>query len=219
MIFTDLHCHSLMSDGELIPSEHIRRAEMYGYDFIAITDHADSSNLEFIIKNLSKVASDINKYSRTKLIPGIELTHVAPELIAEITKEARKLGAKIVVCHGETIVEPVKPGSNRAAIEACVDILAHPGFITVDEVLLAKKNNVFLEISGRKGHSLTNGHVAKLAMDYNAKLVINSDGHSPSDFMTSEHAIKVGLGAGLCLDRVEQCYKDVEEYLIKKIEL
>lgn len=219
MIFTDLHCHSIMSDGELIPSEHIRRAEMYGYDFIAITDHADRSNLEFTIKNLIKVAADINKYSKTKLIPGIELTHVAPELIFEITKEARTLGARIVVCHGETIVEPVKSGTNRAAIEAGVDILSHPGFITSDEAQLAKKNNVFLEISGRKGHSLTNGHVARLALEHNARLVINSDGHSPSDFMTSEHAINVGRGAGLCLDRVEQCYKDVEEYLIKKIEI
>lgn len=204
-----------MSDGELIPSEHIRRAEMYGYDFIAITDHADGSNFEFIIKNLIKVASDINKYSKTILIPGIEITHVTPELIGEITREARKLGAKIVVCHGETIVEPVKPGTNRAAIEAKVDILSHPGFITDEEVILAKKNQVFLEISARKGHCLTNGHVAKLCMEHNALMVINSDAHSPSDFMTRQHAINVGLGAGLTQKHVEQIYQNIKDYLIK----
>ncbi len=40
----DLHTHSFFSDGELIPSELIRRAEAIGYKAIAITDHVDSSN-------------------------------------------------------------------------------------------------------------------------------------------------------------------------------
>ena len=45
----------------------------------------------------------------------------------------RGLGARIIVVHGETIVEPVRPGTNRKALESDVDILAHPGLITEDE--------------------------------------------------------------------------------------
>jgi putative hydrolase len=206
MLMFDLHCHSLFSDGELLPSELVRRVELLDYKAIAITDHIDSSNFDFIIPRLIKVAKDINRYSSTKLIPGVELTHVHPDLIAPLTREARHLGANVLICHGETIVESVCPGTNRAAIEAGIDILAHPGLISEEEVELAVQNGTFLELSGRKGHSFTNGHVAKLAKTHGAKLIINSDAHAPEDFMSAERARKVGLGAGLRLEEVESIY-------------
>jgi putative hydrolase len=207
MLMFDLHCHSLFSDGELLPSELVRRVELLDYKAIAITDHIDSSNFDFIIPRLIKVAKDINRYSSTKLIPGVELTHVHPDLIAPLAREARHLGTKVLICHGETIVEPVCPGTNRAAIEAGIDILAHPGLISEEEVELAVQNGTFLELSGRKGHSFTNGHVARLAKAHGAKLIINSDAHAPEDFMSAERARKVGLGAGLRLKEVESIYE------------
>lgn len=210
----DLHCHSIFSDGELLPSELVRRVEVMGYKAIAITDHADASNLEHIISNLLKTIDDINKYSNTQLLPGVELTHVRPAVISRLTQEARRLGAKVVVCHGETIVEPVCPGTNRAAIEARVDILSHPGLITPEDVQLAAQNGVFLELSGRKGHCLTNGHVAKLALEHGASLVINSDGHAPSDFMTREFARKVGMGAGLSMEQIDKLYETVNMHFL-----
>ncbi len=213
MIMFDLHCHCLFSDGELIPAELVRRLEVMNYKAVAITDHADSSNIDFIIPRIVKAARDINRFSPVMLIPGIELTHVHPELVAPLAAESRKLGAKIVVCHGETIAEPVMPGTNRAAIEACVDILAHPGLIAPDDVELAAKNGVRLEISGRKGHSLTNGHVASLAARYGAMLTINSDGHAPGDFMSPEFARQVGIGAGISAVDVERLYEKNWDWL------
>ena len=209
----DLHCHSLFSDGELLPSELVRRLEVKGYDAVCITDHADESNMAFIIGEMQRVIEKINMYSKTKLICGIELTHVHPKRIKELTVEARALGAKIVVCHGETIVEPVIPGTNKAAIEAGVDILAHPGMISEEDVELAVKNGVRLELSGRKGHSLTNGHVARLSREKGASLVINSDGHAPGDFMGKEHGRLVGMGAGLSKNEVEKIYRDNFEWV------
>lgn len=212
----DLHSHTFFSDGELVPAEHLRRVEVLGYQAIAITDHADSSNLDFIIPRLVKAAQDLNKHSATRLIPGIELTHVPPGLIQELTVRARELGALIVVMHGETIVEPVVPGTNLAAIEAGVDILAHPGFITESEAMTAAANGVFLELSGRKGHSLTNGHVAKMAEKSGARLVVDSDAHGPGDFLTKEMAEKVAFGAGLGPESVRQIRRNMVE-LVEKI--
>lgn len=212
----DLHSHTFFSDGELVPAEHLRRVEVLGYQAIAITDHADSSNLDFIIPRLVKAAQDLNAHSATRLIPGIELTHVPPGLIKELTIRARELGALIVVMHGETIVEPVVPGTNLAAIEAGVDILAHPGFITESEAMAAAANGVFLELSGRKGHSLTNGHVAKVAAKSGARLVVDSDAHGPGDFLTKEMAEKVAFGAGLDPERVKEIRRNMVE-LVEKI--
>jgi len=193
----DLHTHSLFSDGVLIPSELARRAEHAGLKAVGITDHGDSSNIDFIVPRIVCVAIDLNRFMKIKVIPGIELTHVPPPMIAECAKRARNLGARIIIVHGETIAEPVAPGTNRAAIDAGVNILAHPGLISMEDVLMAKEKGILLEISARKGHSLTNGHVAKLAAEAGAKLVINTDTHAPSDLINREQAIKIVLGAGL----------------------
>ncbi|MBU3982538.1 MAG: histidinol phosphate phosphatase domain-containing protein [Proteobacteria bacterium] len=193
----DLHTHTFFSDGALVPAEHLRRVEVLGYTAVAITDHADSSNMDFIIPRMIQAARDLNPFSRTRLLPGIELTHIPPALIGPLTRKARELGAQVVVVHGETIVEPVAEGTNMAAIEAGVDILSHPGFLSEAEALLAAKNGVFLELSGRKGHCLTNGHVAKVALKAGARLVVNADAHTPGDFLTADMARMVALGAGL----------------------
>ncbi|MBU1053826.1 MAG: histidinol phosphate phosphatase domain-containing protein [Proteobacteria bacterium] len=193
----DLHTHSLFSDGALIPSELARRAEYAGLKGIGITDHGDSSNIDYIIPRIVSVAIDLNRFMSIKVIPGIELTHVPPPLISECARRARSLGARIIIVHGETIVEPVAPGTNRAALDADINILAHPGLISEEEVLIAKEKGILLEISARKGHSLTNGHVARLAVKAGAKLIINTDSHDPSDFIGSNQAVKVVCGAGL----------------------
>jgi histidinol phosphatase-like PHP family hydrolase len=116
-----------------------------------------------------------------------------------------------VVAHGETLVEPVHPGTNRAAIEARVDILAHPGLITRDEAVLALRNGVCLEISSRKGHSLSNGHVAMIAADTGAKLVIDTDTHEPGDLITDDFAEAVLLGAGLKRELIATVFRNSRE--------
>ncbi|HEX7372131.1 MAG TPA: histidinol phosphate phosphatase domain-containing protein [Thermodesulfobacteriota bacterium] len=212
----DLHTHSLFSDGELLPSELVRRAEVIGYRVVAITDHADSSNLDWIIPRLVQVCRDLNTHGAVRVIPGIELTHLPPALIEPLTVQARGLGARIVLVHGETIVEPVPPGTNRRAIEAGVDILAHPGLITDEEVALAREQKVFLEITSRKGHSLTNGHVARLAQKWGASLVLNSDSHSPEDLIPREEALKVAMGAGLRPDDFERMLENSLQILSRR---
>lgn len=193
----DLHTHTLLSDGDLIPSELARRAEVMGCRYLGLTDHVDSSNLDLIVPRLAEVAVRVNPHTKVKVIPGAELTHVPPPLFAALTKKARELGAAYVVAHGETLVEPVAPGTNRAAIEAGVDILAHPGLLTAEEAALAAEKNVLLEISARKGHSLANGHVALMAKRAGAGLVLNTDAHSPGDLIDLEFARRVAFGAGL----------------------
>jgi histidinol phosphatase-like PHP family hydrolase len=180
----DLHTHTLFSDGVLIPSELIYRAKSKGYKAIAITDHGDISTIDFIIPRITKAAKACSKNYGIKVIPGIELTYVPVKLMASMVKKARKLGAKIVVIHGQSPVEPVPPGTNKAGILAGADIIAHPGHITEEEVKLAKKKNVCLEITTRKGHNKTNRHVAALAKKCGTKLVLNTDTHYPENLLT-----------------------------------
>ncbi len=204
----DLHTHSIMSDGELIPSELIRRAEDIGYEAIAITDHVDHTNIDTVIPRLLKAIKEISNHVSIEVIAGVEITHVPPPLIHDLVKEARSLGSMLIVVHGETLVEPVKEGTNLAAIEAGIDILAHPGLMTTEELLLAKERGVYIEITSRKGHSLSNGYIAREAQRFGIPLVINTDAHSPSDLITHEMARKILLGAGIDESRVESIFEN-----------
>ena len=204
----DLHTHSFFSDGVLIPSELIRRAEAIGYKAIAITDHVDASNIDLVVPQIVKAIRKMREYLSIEALPGVEITHAPPQTIPDLVKEARQLGAKIVVVHGETLVEPVKPGTNRAAIEAGADILAHPGLISEEDLLFAKEKGVTLEITSRKGHSLSNGHVAKEAVRLGVRLCINTDSHSPSDLITKEFASKILLGSGIENTRLDTIFEN-----------
>lgn len=192
----DLHTHTIFSDGELIPSELIRRAEVKGYTAIGLTDHVDFTNIDSVLSSISK-AKYLEDIMNIKVLVGVELTHVPPEKIDSLTTLARRLGAELVVVHGETPVEPVRPGTNLAAIKSSVDILAHPGFLTPEEADLARENNVCLEITSRLGHNITNGHVARLGKVAGAKMMVNTDAHSPNDLIDTQRAIQIAIGAGL----------------------
>ncbi len=193
----DLHTHSLLSDGVLVPSELVRRAAAKGYRAMAITDHVDASNYKAVVSQILAFVSESRGALEIPVLPGVELTHVPPAMIASLIERIREMGVLWVVVHGETLAEPVREGTNRAAILGGADLLAHPGLITEDEVKLAAEKGVFLEISARKGHSLANGHVAALAKRYGAKLLINTDAHAPSDLVTVDFARRIALGCGL----------------------
>ncbi len=206
----DLHTHSLFSDGELVPAELWRRAQVKGYRYLGITDHVDGSNFEVVFARLRAAALSLNRGEPPYLIPGLEFTHLPPALIGPLTTQARALGVPLIIVHGETLAEPVAPGTNRAAIEADIDILSHPGLITVEEAALARERGIFLEITARKGHCLANGHVARTALEVGASLILNTDAHSPGDLLTRQEAELVARGAGLRGPAIENLFADAE---------
>jgi Histidinol phosphatase and related hydrolases of the PHP family len=213
----DLHTHTLLSDGVLLPSELIRRAEAIGYRVIGITDHVDKANIDHVLPRIKNVCLDLMPKVGIRVIPGVELTHIPPEDFPEMVRYARENGACVVVGHGETIVEPVKPGTNRAAIEAGVDILAHPGYISEEDALSARERGVYLEISARKGHCLCNGHVAKMALRVGARLVLDTDTHTPDNLITREMSERIARGAGLEPAQIQQVLRQGTELLVERL--
>lgn len=212
----DLHTHSLLSDGVLLPSEIARRYQDKGYKTIAITDHADYSNIQTLVQAILEFSRRWPKSSQIEILPGIELTHLPPEQFKPLAKYARAQGIKIIVAHGETLMEPVSKGTNRAALEADIDILAHPGLLSEEEVKLAKERGIFLELTSRRGHRDTNAYVAESALKSGARLVLNNDSHLPEDIISPQDLIKVGQGAGLNQKEIDRIYIDVEKLIKQK---
>ena len=180
----DFHTHTFHSDGVLSPIELIHRAFVKGYSAIAITDHVAIGSLARLIKEVSEDCALARAHWDILAIPGVELTHVPPQAISETAKRAKELGACIVIVHGETSAEPVEKGTNFAAVQsAYVDILAHPGLLTIEEASLAAKNNIFIELTARKGHSAANSHVASVSQKAKARLLVSSDAHHEKDLL------------------------------------
>lgn len=215
----DLHTHTFLSDGELLPAELASRAEDLGHDVIALTDHVGPSNLDRVLEETVRAADSLTATMDIEVVPGVELTHVPLSAIADLAREAREKGAKLVVVHGETMVEPVRPGTNLAALNCEeVDILAHPGMLSRDEAELAEETGTYLEVTSRDGHSLTNGRVVRLATEAGADLLVNTDAHSPEDLITYQEAEAVALGAGLEEDALEEILDENPESLLEEIE-
>ncbi len=206
-MLVDLHTHTLLSDGALVPAEHIRRAESQGYSVLGFADHVDLATMETVLPQLIEAARRESELGGAmRVLAGVELTHVRPAHIAEATQRARELGAQVVICHGETLVEPVMEGTNAAAIAAGVDILAHPGLISEALVAEAADRGVRLEISAKGGHCLANGHVAKLAKQQGATLMFGSDAHTPGQLPTPAFAEAVCRAAGLDDEYVSEMF-------------
>ncbi len=213
----DLHMHTFFSDGELIPSELVRRAEVIGYKAMAITDHVDISNYDLVVPRIIKAAKELTKSGNITVLPGAEITHAPPSSIKDLATAIRDLGAKVIIVHGESIVEPVATGTNLCAVQADIDILAHPGLVDDETCELAKANGIYFEITSRKGHSLTNGYVAAMAKKYDIPMVLNSDTHSCGDMLSASNAKKVLLGAGLTKQQIEKTLNNSKEIVSKKL--
>ena len=211
----DLHTHSILSDGEMLPIELIRRMAVLGYTTVAITDHVDASNTTSVIKSLEQVRESAKIFG-VKLLCGVEITHVPPSQIADLAKLAKTSGADIVIVHGETPVEPVAAGTNHAACTCkYVNVLAHPGLITREDAFLAAKNGIALEITSRGGHNRTNGHVVLVARETSCQIVVDSDAHAPHDLLDERAKFVVAKGAGLTDAECKQVISlNIDQFLV-----
>lgn len=214
----DFHTHTSISDGALSPLELVRWALINGYHAIAITDHVGIGYLERLIAETAADCLLAQNHWNITAIPGVELTHLPAAAIAETAKKAKEMGAKVVVVHGETTAEPVEPGTNLAALKSPhVDILAHPGLLTLEEAKLAASNGIYLELTARKQHSTTNKHVAEMARLAGAKLIVNSDAHDELDLLTSKLAYSIAQNASLTEAEITNAIKTNPQALLKKL--
>ena len=213
----DFHTHTTFSDGALIPMELIRRVAVGDHRAVAITDHVSFSNAEWVVTQVAKDCARADAWDIIA-IPGAEITHVPVKYIDEAVRLARNAGAELIIVHGETSVEPVEQGTNAAATaNPDVNILAHPGMISAEDVEAAADNGVYLELSCRKGHSRSNGHVASMAKAVGAKTLVNTDMHSPEDISTMASATSVARGAGLDPEAVREALVTNAEALLRKL--
>lgn len=212
----DFHSHSFLTDGRLSPTDMWRRADQLLHRALALTDHVSLEDPAPLLARLRAESAAWEGSPMTTLI-GVEISMVPPRKIADVARAARRAGAEIIIVHGETLVEPVPAGTNRAALEATdVDLLAHPGRLSEAEADLARAHDTVLELSTRRGHSLTNGLVAQRALTARADVVVDSDAHDADQLVAFEFAKAVAEGAGLSPVEVQKALSDAPRRLLAR---
>lgn len=153
----DFHIHVNCSGGRdgLLPSEAMRLAKCAGFRAVGLIVRADPSTLPILLPTLKTLVKTCSLYADIEAFAGVELVHVPPALLPDAVGQAREQGAALILAHGESIprqlVDVVETGTNLAAINAGVDILAHPGLITVEDAQLAAEKGVLLELNTAPG--------------------------------------------------------------------
>jgi putative hydrolase len=217
-VLYDFHSHTFHSDGVLSPLELIRRAAVKQYTMIALTDHTGPGSMARIIREVAEDCELARAKWNILAVPGVELTHLPAAAIDEVAGKAKELGAWLVVVHGESPVEPVEEGTNLAAVRSRhVDILAHPGHMTAEVAELAAQNEVFIEITARRGHCITNAHVAKTAAGAGALMLLNSDAHDEEDLLSDQVVKDVLHQAGINSRQSKQVLKTNPLKLVQRI--
>jgi putative hydrolase len=212
----DFHCHTFLTDGRASATDMWYEADRLGHSALAVTDHVALDDPQPLLDRLRREAKAWEGDELTTLV-GVEVTMIPPRKIPEAVRAARRAGAEVVIVHGETLAQAVPPGTNRAAVETNeVDILAHPGFITVEEAELAKAHDVILEISARSLHMTTNGHVARTALQVGNDLVVDSDAHAIDQLVPASLARQIARGAGVPDSAVARVLRETPERLLKR---
>ncbi len=213
----DFHAHTYLTDGRVSATDMWTSSRALGHRALAITDHIGIEDPTPLLRHLLQEAEAWVGTDLTTIV-GVEITKAPPGRIAEVARRARKLGAEIVIVHGETVAEVVPEGTNHAAIASGeVDLLAHPGLLSEKDAELAARNGVILEVTGRKAHCYTNGHVARLALEAGATVVVDSDAHAPDELLTRAVAERVARGAGLRTADVLKAIESAPQSLLKKL--
>lgn len=182
----DFHIH-IIWDGcapreeGMLPAEALHYAALYGCRGAALILRADGSGLRDLTQ-LARTVRRLSLYANVEAFTGVELVHVPPALLPDTVREARERGAQLVLAHGETLDEPVAPGTNLAAVEAGVDILAHPGLVDDEVAAYAAEKGVALELSACPRHALTNAHVAAMADKHGCALAPGGNVRTPLEF-------------------------------------
>ena len=192
----DLHVHAGMT-GEACPSEMAALARAAGYRAVALLARCDAATLPLLLPALVHSCHTATLCGEGEALPGVELVHVPPPLIAETIEQARCLGALIVAVHGELPGEAVPSGTTLAAVQAKADFIAHPGLINEEEAALAAENAVALELSLCPRHAVYNGHVAARARASGAQMVTGSNACSRTELVLLGLRTAILRGAGL----------------------
>lgn len=204
----DLHCHTVATDGDSSLEAMAKAAAERSYEYIAITDHSkhltvahglDKKAVFKQIKAIDKLNAKLKKIVILKSIEVDILEDGSLDLPDDVLKE---LDLTICSLHSKFNL-PLKKQTERvirAMDNPYFNILAHPTgrlinkrepySIDIEHIIKAAKDRgCIIELNAQPERLDLNDIHCKIAKEIGAKITINSDAHSTTQFANMEFGV------------------------------
>ena len=208
----DLHSHTLYSDGTLSPAELVVRAKEQGVDYLALTDHDETSGLD----EAQKKANEIN----INLVHGVEISvswdnnqtiHVVglnidkdnealqvglAQIRQERVRRAKKIALKMEKCGIDNVWEIIVEENGFEALTR-----THFARFLLKHEHVKDIQQAFKKWLGRKGKAYVSGHWAPMKEGVN--WILQSGGQA-----VIAHPVRYGM-TNRKLEELVLDFKDV----------
>ncbi|MBA2301657.1 MAG: PHP domain-containing protein, partial [Acidobacteria bacterium] len=195
----DLHMHTTVTDGRADAETMARAAQASGLQYIAITDHSQSLAMangldeQRALQHAAHVRSLNERFDGLTLLAGIECD-IRPDGTMDLADDClAQLDIVIASVHSAFNQDEAQMTDRilRAISNPYVDIIGHPtgrlilkrdGYkLRIEQIIVAAAAaGVALEINSQVDRLDLDDTKARLAKDRGAKIVIDSDAHSPA---------------------------------------
>lgn len=217
----DFHMHTTWSDGQNSIREMIEAARRRGYQYIAITDHTQSTSIangntpEELLSEIAEIDAAARDYDDIRVLKGAEVDILSDGSLDMPFEVLDQLDWIVVSIHAgfhqpkEQITERVI----RAMQTGYPNVFAHPtgrilgeraGYeIDLEQVIAAaKKHNVRLELNASPYRLDLNSYWLRVARQAGVGFVISTDSHQTRGFEAMRYGIATARRAWLTRDDV-----------------
>lgn len=192
----DLHMHSRWSDGENRISEMVRGSIALGYEYMAITDHSQSSapttNLKprDIPRQADEIAALREAHPEIEILHGCEVDILPGGQLDFSDRDLERFDIVLASLHDAAGHSPEQLLARYSAAmrHPLVSMITHPanrmvphraGYALNYDALFAEaaETGTAVEIDGSPSHLDLSGELARQAVNAGATLAIDSDSH------------------------------------------
>jgi DNA polymerase (family 10) len=217
----DFHMHTTWSDGQNSIREMIEAARRRGYQYIAITDHTQSTSIangntpDELLKELEEIEAAAREYDDIRVLKGAEVDILSDGSLDLPFDVLDRLDWIVVSIHAgfqqpkEQITERVV----RAMETGYPNVFAHPtgrilgeraGYeIDLEQVIAAaREHDVRLELNASPYRLDLNSYWLRVARQAGVGFVISTDSHQTRGFEAMRYGIATARRAWLTRDDV-----------------
>lgn len=214
-IRSELHAHTIASDGGLSIDQLAGEAKRRGFHTIAVTDHSKSSvqanglSAERLLKHIAEIRAAEKRLGDIRILAGSEVDILADGTLDYDDELLRKLDIVVASPHAALRQEPEKATARllKAIGHPLVNILGHPTGrlvndregLSPDIAALARaagKHGTALEINANDWRlDLRDTHV-RVAIEHGALIAIDCDVHASSNFDMLRYGVMTARRGG-----------------------
>lgn len=212
----DFHMHTTWSDGQNTVREMVEAARLRGYEYIAITDHTQSTSIangntpEELLNELEEIEAVAREFDDIKVFKGAEVDILSDGSLDMPFDVLDRLDWIVISIHAgfhqekqqitDRVVRAMETGYPNVFAHPTGRILGErpPYEIDLEQVMAAAKNNdVRMELNASPYRLDLNSYWLTVAKQSGVGLVISTDSHQAKGFASMRYGMMTARRAWL----------------------